>query len=342
MPEIIGQVAEALVKQTKSGDDYGWYKMVTGEGTKAFSWFGFGGFATEKHLRNGNTYRITYVEETYNDKPSRKISNAVQAESQEFGRQPLASVASSQLDITRASIEAQVAIKAAVEYAGTRKPATEAGEILDMARYFYSWLRRGAAEEIGEVLPKARLEPPDGSGPAEDPLPGLPSASGEGAKPLMTREAFVVACKAKGWSQADVARFLGMPEGETNPKHVWLQRHTDKTLADVYAVCVEESSADRPMGELSGPELTRGGEDSERAVSSTEQSDADEPDNDRPTPKLESVGDLFNAAKATWGKTSPQVCGALGVKSPAEIKDFPAAWSQLEKLWAAQEVLSKG
>ena len=35
--------------------------------------------------------------------------------------------------------------------------------------------------------------------------------------------------------------------------------------------------------------------------------------------------------------------GALGVKSPAEVKEFPAAWPQLERLWGvAQEVLSKG
>ena len=52
------------------------------------------------------------------------------------------------------------------------------------------------------------------------------------------------------------------------------------------------------------------------------------------TPKLESVGDLLNAVKAKFGKASPEVCEALGVGKPVEIKDYQAAWSKLVGLWS--------
>lgn len=50
-------------------------------------------------------------------------------------------------------------------------------------------------------------------------------------------------------------------------------------------------------------------------------------------PRLDNIGDLLNAVKDRWGKTSPEVCATLNVKGPVNIKDFGAAWDELVKLW---------
>jgi hypothetical protein len=204
MPEIIGKVMSVETKAGTSarGDWTRWgYKIAGPDGEHTYSTFDS---KLSEQMKPPCVYRIQYNEKDNPEgAPFRNLASAVQVDPSEFGAQPASNGAppaqreyqpgpaervhnrieaaaapkpgrtyDEGRDIERASIQAQTALKTAVEYAGTRKGNTETVDILTMAGLFLGWLTYGGPEVLRmyaglpESPPEQRNDPLDAVGPS--------------------------------------------------------------------------------------------------------------------------------------------------------------------------------
>ena len=153
------------------------FRIATPEGERRFGTFE-DTIADELRLGRGGTYEIVWYEDSYTDKKtgqprtSRKIITALSVEDSAFGAQPTSNLQPPQQtiggrsvdqwhDIERASIERQVALKAAVKLFTAGTPNVEWSEeaVLGTMEKLYAALRNPPSETPGSpVAVSSRLE----------------------------------------------------------------------------------------------------------------------------------------------------------------------------------------